>query len=55
MVNFTTGGFYLAFLFALVGALVVQARGQWRPGPFTLGRLSLPSLPSPRCGHSWSS
>ena len=42
MVNFTTGGFYLAFLFPLVGALVVQARGQWRPGPFTLGRLSLP-------------
>ena len=42
MVNFTTGGFYLAFLFPLVGALVVQSRGQWRPGPFTLGRLSLP-------------
>ena len=42
MVNFTTGGFYLAFLFPLFGALVVQSRGQWRPGPFTLGRLSLP-------------
>jgi len=42
MVNFTTGGFYLAFLFPLVGVLLVQLRRQWRPGPFTLGRLSLP-------------
>ena len=42
MVNFTTGGFYLAFLFPLVGVLVVQLRGRWRPGPFTLGRLALP-------------
>ena len=42
MVNFTTGGFYLAFLFPLAGVLVVQLRRQWRPGPFTLGRLSLP-------------
>jgi len=42
MVNFTTGGFFLAFLFPLVGALVVQLRGTWRPGPWTLGGLSLP-------------
>jgi amino acid transporter len=42
MVNFTTGGFYLAFLFPLVGVLVVQLRRRWRPGPFTLGGLSLP-------------
>jgi amino acid transporter len=42
MVNFTTGGFYLAFLFPLVGALVVQLRGRWQSGPFTLGALSLP-------------
>jgi amino acid transporter len=42
MVNFTSGGFYLAFLFPLVGVLVVQLRRQWRPGPFTLGRLALP-------------
>jgi amino acid transporter len=42
MVNFTTGGFYLAFLFPLVGALYVQLRGRWRPGPFSLGALSLP-------------
>lgn len=42
MVNFTTGGFFLAFLFALVGALAVQLRGTWQPGPFSLGRWSLP-------------
>lgn len=42
MVNFTTGGFYLAFLFPLVGFLVVQLRGGWTPGPFTVGRVSLP-------------
>ena len=42
MVNFTAGGFYLAFLFPLVGFLVVQLRGAWTPGPFTLGRLALP-------------
>lgn len=41
MVNFTVGGFFLAFLFPLVGALVVQFRGRWRPGPFTLGSGSL--------------
>lgn len=41
MVNFTTGGFFLAFLFPLVGLLVVQLRGRWIPGPFTLGRGSL--------------
>ena len=42
MVNFTTGGFYLAFLFPLVGALVVQLRGHWVAGPFSLGRWTLP-------------
>jgi amino acid transporter len=42
MVNFTTGGFYLAFLFPLVGAVVVQLRHRWVPGPYSLGRLSLP-------------
>jgi amino acid transporter len=38
MLNFTSGGFYLAFLFPLIGNLVVRARRQWAPGPFTLGR-----------------
>lgn len=42
MINFTTGGFYLAFLFPLIGMLLVQARGTWRPGPYSLGRWSLP-------------
>jgi amino acid transporter len=41
MVNFSAGGFFLAFLFPLIGAVVVQLRGAWRPGPFTLGRASL--------------
>jgi len=41
MVNFSSGGFFLAFLFPLVGFLAIQLRGTWRPGPFTLGRASL--------------
>lgn len=42
MINFTTGGFYIAFLFPLLGFVVVQLRGRWRAGPFTLGRGTLP-------------
>ncbi len=38
LLNFTSGGFYLAFLFPLVGNLVVRLRGGWRPGEFSLGR-----------------
>ena len=38
MLNFTSGGFYLAFLFPLIGNIISRARGTWRPGPFTLGR-----------------
>ena len=41
MLNFTSGGFYLAFLFPLVANLVARIRGQWTPGPFTLGRWSM--------------
>ncbi|UQX86958.1 amino acid permease [Jatrophihabitans telluris] len=41
MVNFSSGGFFLAFLFPLIGFLVVQLRRSWKPGPFTLGRGSL--------------
>jgi amino acid transporter len=41
MVNFTTGGFFIAFLFPLVGFLIVQLRGNWKPGPWTLGSASL--------------
>ncbi|BBZ36276.1 APC family permease [Mycolicibacterium confluentis] len=42
MVNFTAGGFYLAFLFPLVGFLAVLLRRGWRPGNFSLGRVTLP-------------
>lgn len=42
LLNFTSGGFYLAFLFPLVGNLVVRFRGGWTPGPFSFGRWSLP-------------
>ena len=42
MVNFTAGGFYLAFLFPLVGFLVVLLRGAWTPAKFSLGRATLP-------------
>lgn len=42
MVNFTAGGFYLSFLFPLVGFVIVLARGQWKPGVFNLGRATAP-------------
>ena len=42
MVNFTSGSFYLTFLFPLTGALVVQLRRRWTPGPFGLGAAALP-------------
>lgn len=42
MVNFTSGSFFLAFLFPLIGALVVQLRRRWQPGQFSLGVASLP-------------
>ena len=41
LVNFTSGGFYLAFLFPLVGNLVARLRGRWTPGPVSFGRASL--------------
>ncbi len=40
MLNFTSGGFYLAFLFPLVANVIVRLRGGWQPGPFSLGRWS---------------
>lgn len=42
MVNFTAGGFYIAFLFPLAGFLVIRLRRRWVPGPFTLGSATLP-------------
>ncbi len=42
LVTFTAGGYYLAFLFPLVTGLVARLRGTWVPGPWHLGKLSLP-------------
>ncbi len=42
MVNFTAGGFYLAFLFPLIGFVVVLARRSWTDGAFSLGRATVP-------------
>lgn len=42
MVNFTTGGFYLAFLFPVIGFVVVLARRTWSDGAFSLGRATVP-------------
>ncbi|UXA13676.1 amino acid permease [Mycobacterium sp. SMC-8] len=42
MVNFTAGGFYLAFLFPLIGFLVVLLRKGWTPGAFSLRAWTLP-------------
>jgi amino acid transporter len=41
MLNFTSGGFYLAFLFPLIGALYVKLTKKWIPGPFSLGPWSM--------------
>ncbi|MGE2834883.1 APC family permease [Mycobacterium sp. SMC-4] len=42
MVNFTAGGFYLAFLFPLIGFLVVVLRKAWTPANFSLRGWTLP-------------
>ncbi|MGE2734530.1 APC family permease [Mycolicibacterium vaccae] len=42
MVNFTAGGFYLAFLFPLLGFLVVVLRKKWTPANFSLRVWTLP-------------
>ena len=38
MVNFTSGGFYLSFLFPVIAFVITVLRGLWRPGPFSIGR-----------------
>jgi len=38
MVNFTVGGFFIAFLFPLLGNVVTRLRGNWESGAFDLGR-----------------
>jgi len=40
MINFTTGGFYLAFLFPLAGVIISRLTGKWVPGPFNFGKAS---------------
>ncbi|MEY4901253.1 MAG: hypothetical protein RI895_1675 [Actinomycetota bacterium] len=40
MINFTTGGFFLAFLFPLVGIVIARASKKWTPGPFNYGKFS---------------
>jgi amino acid transporter len=42
MVNFTSGGFYLSFLFPVAAFAVVVIRRQWKPGPFSIGKWTLP-------------
>lgn len=43
LVNFTTGGFYMAFCFPVLAALALRLRrGAFAPGPFSLGRLGPP-------------
>ncbi len=36
MVNFTSGGFYLSFLFPVLAFAVAVLRRRWRPGPFSI-------------------
>lgn len=40
MVNFTSGGFYLSFLFPVFAFAVVVLRKRWTPGPFSIGKLT---------------
>jgi amino acid transporter len=42
MVNFTSGGFFLSFLFPLAGFVVVLLRGTWKAGVFSLRGATLP-------------
>jgi amino acid transporter len=42
LVNFTTVGFYVAFGIPVWGAAMAHLQGDWRAGPFSLGRFSAP-------------
>ncbi|MFZ9702261.1 MAG: APC family permease [Candidatus Nanopelagicales bacterium] len=37
MVNFTTGGFYISFLFPVAGFVIVLFSNKWKSGPFSFG------------------
>lgn len=41
LVSFVVGGFYIAFLFPVMAALVLHLKGRHETGPFNLGRWSL--------------
>jgi amino acid transporter len=42
LITFTTGGFFIAFSFAVLGYLRLKLSGRWEPGPFTLSRSAVP-------------
>ncbi|MGF9660815.1 amino acid permease [Arthrobacter crystallopoietes] len=42
MVNFTSGGFYLSFLFPVLAFAIAVLRRRWRPGPFSIGAWTTP-------------
>jgi amino acid transporter len=67
LVAFTTGGFFVAFSFALFGYLRRRLSGNWEPGSFSLGRWGVPvalaaatytvleyvNIAWPRGGQTW--
>lgn len=42
MVNFTSGGFYLSFLFPVAAFAITVLRRNWKPGRFSLGKWTTP-------------
>lgn len=50
LVAFTVSGFYLAFGFPVLAALVTFMRGRWQTTPFTLGRFTGPTIV---CASIW--
>ncbi|GAA1498377.1 APC family permease [Paeniglutamicibacter kerguelensis] len=41
LISFATVGFYIAFAFPVVAALIVRLKGEWKQGPFSLGKFGL--------------
>jgi amino acid transporter len=41
LISMATVGFYIAFAFPVISALVVRLRGAWTPGVWTIGRFGL--------------
>jgi amino acid transporter len=42
LITFTTGGFFIAFSFAVFGYLRIKLSGRWEPGEFRLGASAVP-------------